>query len=461
MRTILVADEDNRVWNIFRLIFTANKGYRVISASNGKDAVLKAKQIKPDIVIAAVSLADKDGYQISREIKSDLSLKDTSVLLINSAFESFDKEKALNACAVDVITKPFGTEIVQKIESLINQHENGETTLTSILHPLEVSKKMNSAKIAILSEKHRKLNKSIEQKPFDIIIRSLKAQSLKGRLVGLSLVTGALVATFITFSNIKEENIFPLNNGGQEFEESGLNSESSFNFREPRAGSGNITEVTRIEKIAVPQREGRKASDELKKVKTEEQRPKLIEKSTEELKGNKYVVKVGDNLSAIAKRFNTSIKELRVVNKLRGNKILIGQVLEVPNVAEVGPTAEVGLKKKNHEPVIKITGSSFFVALGGIAIHSFNIENKDDIAYKDIKVRVRYFSNARTEVGSKTLVLPIIIPPNRSRSYTNEGELIQDTSNGAYGSTGAYSAKIEFLGATPVIDVASEGTIGD
>lgn len=344
---------------------------------------------------------------------------------------------------------------MQKIESLINQHENGETTLTSILHPLEVSKKMNSARISVLIQKHTRLNKSIEQKPFDIIIRSLKAQSLKGRLVGLSLVTGVLVATFITFSNIKEENIFPLNNGGQEFEESGLNSESSFNFREPRAGSGNITEVTRIEKIAVPQREGRKASDKLKKVKTDDQRPKLIEKSTEDLKGNKYVVKVGDNLSAIARRFNTSIKELRVVNKLRGNKILIGQVLEVPNVAEVGPTAEVGLKKKNHEPVIKITGSSFFVALGGIAIHSFNIENKDDTAYKDIKVRVRYFSNARTEVGSKTLVLPIVIPPNRSRSYTNKGELIQDTSNGAYGSAGAYSAKIEFLGAIPVIDVAS------
>ncbi|MGH7900990.1 MAG: hypothetical protein ACRENZ_04565 [Thermodesulfobacteriota bacterium] len=130
-------------------------------------------------------------------------------------------------------------------------------------------------------------------------------------------------------------------------------------------------------------------------------------------------------------------------------------------MAEVGPTAEVGLKKKNHEPVIRISGSSFFVALGGIVVHSFNIENKDHIAYKDIKVRVRYFSNARTEVGSKTLVLPMVILPNRSRSYTNEGELIQDTSNGAYGSTGAYSAKIEFLGAAPVIDVASEGTIGD
>lgn len=92
---------------------------------------------------------------------------------------------------------------------------------------------------------------------------------------------------------------------------------------------------------------------------------------------------------------------LRVVNTLRGNKILIGQVLEVPNAAEVGPTAEVGLKKKNHEPVIRISGSSFFVALGGIVVHSFNIENKDHIAYKDIKVRVRYFSNVRTEVGSK------------------------------------------------------------
>src|ERR1700740_2186787 len=104
MRTALVADKDNRVRNIVRLVFE-NMGYEVVSVWSGADAVLKAKEIKPDIVLIDVSLSDKDGYKISREIKNDPLLKNTSVILLTASPETFDKTKAVRARADDFIIK--------------------------------------------------------------------------------------------------------------------------------------------------------------------------------------------------------------------------------------------------------------------------------------------------------------------------------------------------------------------
>ena len=71
MKTILIADRDNKLRNLVRLMFTESMGYRVVDTASGKDAVLKAYAAKPDIVLAAVSLSDKSGYEVSREIKDN------------------------------------------------------------------------------------------------------------------------------------------------------------------------------------------------------------------------------------------------------------------------------------------------------------------------------------------------------------------------------------------------------
>ncbi|HEX9830091.1 MAG TPA: response regulator, partial [Thermodesulfobacteriota bacterium] len=72
-----MADGDNGIRNIVRLLFTEKMGYRVVAVSKGTDAVLKAKEIIPDIVLADAYLSNKDGYQVAREIKSDPFLRAT------------------------------------------------------------------------------------------------------------------------------------------------------------------------------------------------------------------------------------------------------------------------------------------------------------------------------------------------------------------------------------------------
>jgi hypothetical protein len=104
----------------------------------------------------------------------------------------------------------------------------------------------------------------------------------------------------------------------------------------------------------------------------------------------------------------------------------------------------------NPEQYIKITDWSFFVAWGGIAIiHHVTIENTSDISYKNIRVRVRYYSQSYSKEGigiaQETGILPITLPPHSKKTYLEEGAVL-----GA-GSGGMYAGDIEVLGAIPII----------
>src|ERR1700739_4534511 len=121
MRTILIADED--VDTRFVSLFS-DMDYRVVTTSSGMDAISKAREIKPDIVMANVSLSDKDGYEVSREIKNNPLLKDTPVILLTSSLGTFDEIKAARVRADDFIIKPFKFgEITKKVEYLLSQRE--------------------------------------------------------------------------------------------------------------------------------------------------------------------------------------------------------------------------------------------------------------------------------------------------------------------------------------------------
>lgn len=102
------------------------------------------------------------------------------------------------------------------------------------------------------------------------------------------------------------------------------------------------------------------------------------------------------------------------------------------------------------ERYIKITEWSFYSARGVGIIHHVTIENTSDIAYKNIKVRVHYYSesysNTGTQVGGETGVLPVLIPPHTKRTYLEGGTVL-----GA-GSSNFYAGDIEVLEAIPVIN---------
>jgi CheY-like chemotaxis protein len=178
VKTILVADGDNSVKNIVRLLFTEKMGYRVVAVSNGQDAILKAKEIIPDVVLADAHLSNKDGYQVAREIKSDPFLRNTHVVLLNSAFATLNKKKALKAHADGVIIKPFGAEIVERVGSLLNHNEKRGTIRFVPIHPREISK-IYMAMLPTLYGRLAEWTKSTYAKSFGVIVETI-TQNLKG-----------------------------------------------------------------------------------------------------------------------------------------------------------------------------------------------------------------------------------------------------------------------------------------
>lgn len=94
---------------------------------------------------------------------------------------------------------------------------------------------------------------------------------------------------------------------------------------------------------------------------------------------------------------------------------------------------------------IKITDWSFYVAWGGEAIiHHVTIENASDVAYKNIIVRVRYYSRTYgTQVGGETGILHVLVPPHSKNTYLKAGTVLGSGSN-LFRAGG-----IEVLGATP------------
>jgi uncharacterized caspase-like protein len=100
---------------------------------------------------------------------------------------------------------------------------------------------------------------------------------------------------------------------------------------------------------------------------------------------------------------------------------------------------------QHPERYIKIIEKSFYVAWNGTAIiHHVTIENTSDIAYKNVKVRVSYYSESGAEVGGQTGILPITTAPHSKKTYLDGGVVL------GMGSSGMHVGDIEVLGAVPL-----------
>ena len=117
---VILSVEDNEAnRRIIRDLFT-KKGYRVVEAVNGEEAVTVAKQEKPDLILMDVQLPRMDGYEATRQIKADPELEPIPVLAVTSYALGGDREKALAVGCADYVAKPFRPrELVAKVEKLL------------------------------------------------------------------------------------------------------------------------------------------------------------------------------------------------------------------------------------------------------------------------------------------------------------------------------------------------------
>ena len=105
-KCILVVEdqEDNR--RIVRDLLTS-VGFELVEATTGEEGVRLAETRRPDLILMDIQMPVLDGYDATRQIKDDATLKATPIIAISSFAMKGDEEKARAAGCDSYVTKPY------------------------------------------------------------------------------------------------------------------------------------------------------------------------------------------------------------------------------------------------------------------------------------------------------------------------------------------------------------------
>jgi DNA-binding response OmpR family regulator len=120
---ILVADDDKSIVKVLAG-YLEQAGYGVLAAHDGEAALHIVRRERPDLVILDIMMPKRDGWEVTKVIRSDKGLAATPVIMLTARFEETDKILGLELGADDYITKPFSArEVVTRVKALLRRQK--------------------------------------------------------------------------------------------------------------------------------------------------------------------------------------------------------------------------------------------------------------------------------------------------------------------------------------------------
>jgi len=106
MSTILVVDDSPTALKLVSKAL-ATAGHHIITASDGAEAVAKATDAHPDLMVLDVIMPHKNGYQVCRQLKNDPKTHDIKVILFTIQNQQTDYLWGMHQGADAYLAKPF------------------------------------------------------------------------------------------------------------------------------------------------------------------------------------------------------------------------------------------------------------------------------------------------------------------------------------------------------------------
>lgn len=117
--SILIVDDTLTGQKVLELLLR-EEGYRLAFASNGDEALRRAGEFEPDVILLDVMMPGMDGFEVCQRMRNDPNLLDVPILLLSSLTERDDRLKGIEAGADDFISKPFDkVELLIRVRTII------------------------------------------------------------------------------------------------------------------------------------------------------------------------------------------------------------------------------------------------------------------------------------------------------------------------------------------------------
>ncbi len=117
-QTILVVDDEPEIVKLVRA-YLEGAGYRVVTAKDGREALLVTRHEKPDLIVLDLTMPEMDGIEFTRRLRQE---KNTPIIMLTARVQETDRIIGLELGADDYVTKPFSPrEIVARVRAVLRR----------------------------------------------------------------------------------------------------------------------------------------------------------------------------------------------------------------------------------------------------------------------------------------------------------------------------------------------------
>ena len=130
---ILVVDDDKQIARLIRS-YLEQAGYQVVVAYDGETALHALRREAPDLVVLDLMLPDRDGWDVTRTVRSDPALAATPIIMVTARVEDTDKIVGLELGADDYVSKPFNPrELVSRVRAVLRRTSGQPAAVSPVL----------------------------------------------------------------------------------------------------------------------------------------------------------------------------------------------------------------------------------------------------------------------------------------------------------------------------------------
>src|SRR5450432_550310 len=177
-KKILIADDEPDILEILHYNLK-HEGYEVYTAKDGDDALAKAKQLHPDLIILDIMMPKKTGVEVCTILRTQPAFKDTLIIFLTALSDESSQIKGLDTGADDYVNKPISTKVlVSRVNALfrrINKPENEANNSLQfdnlVIDPLQYVVKVNNEEMT-LAKKEFELLYLLAARPGRVFLRN-------------------------------------------------------------------------------------------------------------------------------------------------------------------------------------------------------------------------------------------------------------------------------------------------
>lgn len=125
MNQLILVVEDDATMQKMALKILRSRGFHSELATNGREAVEMARELKPGLILMDLSLPEMNGWEATRALKADKALAHIPVIAITAHAMVGDRESALAAGCAECLTKPYELQdLISLVERYVGRAES-------------------------------------------------------------------------------------------------------------------------------------------------------------------------------------------------------------------------------------------------------------------------------------------------------------------------------------------------